>query len=252
MRLVSWNVNGVRAAMRKGFVDAAATLDADVLGLQETKASEAKAGLRLAGYHAFWNPGERAGYSGTALFSRTEPLSVRMDMGIDELDTEGRVITAEFDDFFFVTVYTPNASRGLVRLDYRVERWDPAFRAFCKELEQRKPVVFCGDLNVAHQEIDIARPRANRRSPGFTPQERESFTETLEAGFIDTFRHFNPDATEQYSWWSMRSNSRARNVGWRLDYFCVSESLIGRVADARIRQDIHGSDHCPVEITLST
>ena len=251
MRLISWNVNGLRAAMKKGFVDAVQRMDPDVIGLQEIKATEQKAKLDLPGYpYQTWYPADRSGYHGTALFSRVEPLNVQIGLGAPEHDNEGRVITAEFDDFHFVTVYTPNSGRGLPRLDYRVQQWDPAFLAHLKNLEASKPVIFCGDLNVAHKEIDIARPKANRRSAGFTNQERESFTNILDQGFVDTYRHFCPDKAEAYSWWSARGDARARNVGWRLDYFCVSEGILGRVDASNILADVHGSDHCPVELVL--
>jgi exodeoxyribonuclease-3 len=251
MKLVSWNVNGVRAAVRKGFKDALQTLDADVIGLQEIKSTEEKAALSLPDYpHQTWYPAERSGYHGTALLSRTPPLSVQCGLGSPEHDNEGRVITAEFDAFHFVTVYTPNSGRGLPRLGYRVQEWDQAFLSHLQNLEATKPVVFCGDLNVAHQEIDIARPSSNRRSAGFTSEERESFTNILSHGFIDTYRHFNPDRKEAYSFWSARGGARERNVGWRLDYFCVSEVFMSQVSAAEIHTDIMGSDHCPVSLQL--
>ncbi len=252
MLLVSWNVNGLRAVMKKGFSDSVAQMDADVLCLQEIKTTAAKAKLTLRGYpFQLYNPGERAGYSGTALFSRIEPIDITAGLGVPSLDTEGRVITAEFDDFFLVTSYTPNSGRGLPRLAYRTQEWDPAFREHCQGLDAHKPVVLCGDLNVAHQAIDIARPSANRRSAGFTEEEREGFTQLLSAGFVDTFRHRNPDATGRYSWWSYMGGARARNVGWRLDYFVVSQRILSRVQDAQILADVMGSDHCPVSLTLA-
>ena len=251
MRLISWNVNGLRSAMKKGFVGAVNQMNPDILGLQEIKTTEQKAGLSLPGYpHQLYYPAEKSGYHGTALFSKIAPLDVQLGLGDPQHDDEGRVITAEFPDFYFVTVYTPNSKRKLLRLDYRIQQWDPAFLAHVKGLESRKPVIFCGDLNVAHQEIDIARPKSNRRSPGFTNEERESFTNILSQGFVDTFRHFHPDRTDAYSFWSIRSNARANNVGWRLDYFCVSQSLLPRVQQSNILSDVEGSDHCPVELVL--
>lgn len=251
MRLISWNVNGIRAAMKKGFVSAVRQMDPDVLGLQEIKSTEAKAGLDMPEYpYQTWYPAERSGYHGTALFSKVRPINVQTGLGSPEHDDEGRVITAEFDDFHFVTVYTPNSGRGLPRLDYRIQQWDPAFLSHLKNLEASKPVVFCGDLNVAHREIDIARPKSNRRTAGFTNEERESFTGILGQGFVDTYRHFSPDKAQVYSFWSARGGARERNVGWRLDYFCVSESFMGRVEASNILTDVHGSDHCPVELLL--
>ncbi|MEL6346494.1 MAG: exodeoxyribonuclease III [Myxococcota bacterium] len=251
MRLISWNVNGLRATMKKGFVESVQKMDPDILGLQETKTTEAKAGLDFPDYpYKYYYPAESSGRHGTALFSRIEPLNVQFGLGHPEHDDEGRVISAEFDDFYFVTVYTPNSGRGLPRLDYRVKQWDPAFVAHLKNLEQSKPVVFCGDLNVAHQEIDIARPSSNRRTAGFTNEERESFTRILDQGFIDTFRALHPDQKDIYSFWSIRGGARARNVGWRLDYFCVSEDLMPQVQASNILNDIMGSDHCPVELIL--
>ena len=254
MKLLSWNVNGIRAALNKGAADSILAVAPDVLCLQETKArpEQVELPLELGSYKNYWNSAEKKGYSGTAIFSREEPLDVFNDMGIDEHDTEGRVIAAEFPDFLLVNVYTPNAQDGLRRLDYRLS-WDQAFRQYLKHLEKtrKKPVVFCGDLNVAHQEIDLARPKENRKSAGFSDEERASFSETLAAGFTDTFRHFYPDKTEAYSWWSFRSQARARNVGWRIDYFGVSDDFIDRVNAATIHPEIEGSDHCPVGIELA-
>ena len=251
MRLVSWNVNGLRAAMKKGFEDSVRKINPDVIGLQEIKTTESAAALSMPDYpHQVWYPAERSGYHGTAILSRVAPLSVQKGLGRPEHDDEGRVITAEFDDFYFVTVYTPNSGRELDRLDYRVQQWDPAFLDHLKNLEGHKPVVFCGDLNVAHQEIDIARPSSNRRSAGFTNEERDSFTQILGRGFVDTFRHFNPTLKDAYSWWSLMGDARSRNVGWRLDYFCVSESFMPQVRESNILNQIHGSDHCPVELVL--
>jgi exodeoxyribonuclease-3 len=254
MKLISWNVNGIRAALNKGAPESILALNPDVLCFQETKAcpEQVELPLELGGYKNYWNSAEKKGYSGTAIFSKEKPLNVFSDMGIDEHDTEGRVITAEFADFVLVNVYTPNSQDGLRRLDYRME-WDLAFRNYLKHLEKtrKKPVVFCGDLNVAHEEIDIARPKTNRNSPGFSDAERASFTKTLEAGFTDSFRHFHPDKAEAYSWWSFRAGARSRNVGWRLDYFGVSNKLIDRVKAATIHAEILGSDHCPVGIELA-
>ncbi len=252
MKLISWNVNGLRAVMGKGFPDFVATERPDVLCLQETKArpEQVELPLELGGYRTFWNSAEKPGYSGVAVFSRETPLEVTSGMGIPEHDREGRVLTLEYPDFILVNVYTPNAQDELRRLDYRME-WDAAFRQHVSTAAQRKPVVFCGDLNVAHQEIDIARPKENRRSPGFSDEERESFGKLLDAGFTDTFRHLHPDKADAYSWWSYRAGARQRNVGWRIDYFGVSNGFMPRVAEASILPHVHGSDHCPVAITLS-
>lgn len=252
MKLISWNVNGLRAVMGKGFPDFVATERPDVLCLQETKArpEQVELPLELGGYRTFWNSAEKPGYSGVAVFSRETPLEVTNGMGIPEHDSEGRILTLEYSDFILINVYTPNAQDELRRLDYRME-WDAAFRRHVSAAAQRKPVVFCGDLNVAHQEIDIARPKENRRSPGFSDEERESFGKLLDAGFTDTFRHLHPDTADAYSWWSYRAGARQRNVGWRIDYFGVSNGFMPRVAGASILPHIHGSDHCPVAITLS-
>lgn len=253
MKLLSWNVNGIRAALSKGAAEAITREDPDVLCLQETKArpEQVELPLELGGYRNYWNSAEKKGYSGTAIFTREEPLDIFTDMGIDEHDTEGRVIAAEFADFVLVNVYTPNSQNELRRLDYRLE-WDLAFRNYLKHLEKnrKKPVIFCGDLNVAHHEIDIARPDSNQRSAGFTSEERASFGETLAAGFTDSFRHFHPEVSGAYSWWSFRAQSRQRNVGWRLDYFGVSNAILDRLKSATILAEIHGSDHCPVGIEL--
>lgn len=252
MKLLSWNVNGIRAVLKKGFADFVAAEQPDILCLQETKArpEQVELPLELGGYRAFWNSAVKPGYSGVAVFTREMPLEVAEGLGIEEHDQEGRVLTLEYDDFILVNVYTPNAQDGLRRLPYRME-WDRAFREHCANQARRKPVVFCGDLNVAHQEIDLARPKANHMSPGFSDEERAGFTELLEAGFVDTFRHHYPDREEAYSWWSYRGGARERNVGWRIDYVGVSEGLIGRVAEARILPGVTGSDHCPVGITLA-
>lgn len=250
--LISWNVNGIRAVLKKGFAEWFAEVKPDILCLQETKARPEQVDLPLefAGYHQYWNAAEKPGYSGTLILTKEKPLSVVNGIGIDQHDTEGRVITAEYEDFFFVTVYTPNAKSELARLDYRIE-WDRDFLAYCKELEKTKPVIFCGDLNVAHNEIDLARPKNNRKSAGFSDQERASFDNILAAGFTDTFRHFYPDTEAAYSWWSYRAGARGKNVGWRLDYFCTSASLTPRLESASILSEVLGSDHCPVRLTIS-
>jgi exodeoxyribonuclease-3 len=252
MKLISWNVNGLRAVMGKGFPDFVATERPDVLCLQETKArpEQVELPLELGGYRSYWNSADKPGYSGVAVFSREVPLEVTCGMGIPEHDREGRVLTLEYPDFILVNVYTPNAQDELRRLDYRMQ-WDEAFRQHLTAAATRKPVVFCGDLNVAHQEIDIARPKENHRSPGFSDEERESFGKLLDAGFTDTFRHLHPDTAHAYSWWSYRAGARQRNVGWRIDYFGVSNGFMPRVAGASILPHVHGSDHCPVAITLS-
>ena len=254
MKLLSWNVNGIRAALNKGAADSILAEQPDVFCLQETKArpEQVELPLELGGYKNYWNSAEKKGYSGTAIFTREEPLEVVNGMGLDEHDTEGRVITAEFPDFTLVNVYTPNAQDGLRRLNYRLE-WDQAFRNYLLHVEKtrKKPVLWCGDLNVAHQEIDLARPKENRKSAGFSDEERASFTELLDAGFTDTFRHLHPETLDAYSWWSFRSQARARNVGWRIDYWGVSNKFADRVAEATIHPDIEGSDHCPVGIVLA-
>ena len=249
MKFVSWNVNGLRAAMGKGFPEAFAALDADVFCLQETKLQPGQLALDLPGYHQYWNSAEKKGYSGTAVFSKTEPLSVRYGIGVEEHDHEGRVITLEFPDLWFVTVYTPNAQDGLVRLPYRMQ-WEDAFLAYIKSLDATKPVVFGGDLNVAHEEIDLKNPKSNRRNAGFSDEERQKMTDLLAAGYVDTFRALYPDVTEAYSWWSYRFRARERNAGWRIDYFIVSERLRDRIEAASIHAEITGSDHCPVELIL--
>ncbi len=250
MKLISWNVNGLRAAMGKGFLDAFKALDADVFCLQETKLQAGQIELELPGYHQYWNYAEKKGYSGTAVFTKRDPLSVRYGIGAEEFDHEGRVITLEFPDFFFITVYTPNSQDGLARLPYRMQ-WEDAFLAYLKGLEQEKPVVFCGDLNVAHTEIDIKNPKSNIHNAGFTQEERDKMTALLSSGFVDTFRHFHPDVTGAYSWWSYRFHARENNAGWRIDYFIVSEALKPRLISAAIHPEIFGSDHCPVELLLS-
>ena len=249
MKFISWNVNGLRACLTKGFLDIFKDLDADIFCLQETKLSEGQLTLPLEGYHQYWNYAEKKGYSGTAVFTKKGPLHVTCGLGIEEHDHEGRVITLEYENFFFVTVYTPNSQDGLKRLDYRME-WENVFRTYLKTLEKTKPVVFCGDLNVAHQEIDLKNPKTNRKNAGFTDEERAKFTELLDAGFIDTFRHFYPDQEGIYSWWSYRFRAREKNAGWRIDYFCTSKCLEKDLKDARIHTEIYGSDHCPVELDI--
>ena len=249
MKLISWNVNGLRAVMGKDFMGSFAALDADAFCLQETKLQEGQIELDLPGYHQYWNYAEKKGYSGVAVFTRVEPLSVSRGIGIEEHDHEGRVLTLEYADFFLVCCYTPNSQDGLKRLDYRM-RWEDDFRAYLKSLEAAKPVVLCGDLNVAHEEIDIKNPKSNRMNAGFTDQERAKMTDLLAAGFVDTFRALHPDETGAYSWWSYRFHARENNAGWRIDYFIVSEAMRDRVENAAIHSEIYGSDHCPVELTL--
>ena len=249
MKLISWNVNGLRAAMGKGFMDTFAQLDADAFCLNETKLQPGQIELDLPGYHQYWNSAEKKGYSGVAVFTRQEPLSVRYGIGVDEFDHEGRVLTLEMPQFYLVSCYTPNSQDVLKRLEYRM-RWEDAFLSYLKSLEREKPVVLCGDLNVAHQEIDIKNPKSNRMNAGFTDQEREKMTRLLNAGFVDTFRALHPDETGAYSWWSYRFHARENNAGWRIDYFIVSESLREHVREAAIHPEIFGSDHCPVELVL--
>ena len=249
MKLISWNVNGLRAAMGKGFMDTFAQLDADAFCLNETKLQTGQIELDLPGYHQYWNSAEKKGYSGVAVFTRQEPLSVRYGIGVDEFDHEGRVLTLEMPQFYLVSCYTPNSQDGLKRLEYRM-RWEDAFLSYLKSLEREKPVVLCGDLNVAHQEIDIKNPKSNRMNAGFTDQEREKMTRLINAGFVDTFRALHPDETGAYSWWSYRFHARENNAGWRIDYFIVSESLREHVREAAIHPEIFGSDHCPVELVL--
>ena len=249
MRLISWNVNGIRAAMKKGFLDFAKAENPDVLCVQETKMQEGQAEVPLEGYHQYWFSADKKGYSGTAVFTKEEPLSVFRGLGIDEHDHEGRAITCEYPDFYLVNVYVPNAQPELKRIDYRMS-WEDAFRAYVKELEKTKPVVICGDMNVAHEEIDLKNPKTNRGNAGFSDEERGKMTELLGAGFIDTWRHFNPDLAGVYSWWSYRANARANNAGWRIDYFITSESLEDRLAAVDILTDVMGSDHCPVMLEI--
>ena len=249
MKMISWNVNGLRAVMQKGFTDAFNALDADIFCLQETKVQEGQVRLDLPGYFQYWNYAERKGYSGTAVFTKKEPESVRLGIGVDEFDHEGRVITLEYPDFWFITVYTPNAQEELARLDYRM-RWEDAFLDYLRKLDAEKPVIFCGDLNVAHQEIDLKNPKTNTHNAGFTPEERGKMTALLGSGFVDTYRFFYPDLTDSYSWWSYRFHARERNTGWRIDYFIASERLRERLVSAGIHQEIFGSDHCPVELVI--
>lgn len=248
-KMISWNVNGLRACLGKGFLEYLKESDADIFCIQESKLQEGQVELELPGYHQYWNYAEKKGYSGTAMFTKEEPIAVTYGLGIEEHDHEGRVITAEFPEYYVVTCYTPNSQDGLKRLDYRMQ-WEDAFRAYLKELEMKKPVIFCGDLNVAHQEIDLKNPKTNRKNAGFSDEERAKFTELLEAGFVDTFRYFYPDQEGIYSWWSYRFSARAKNAGWRIDYFCVSESLKDRLVDAKIHTEVMGSDHCPVELDI--
>ncbi len=248
MKFISWNVNGLRACAGKGFADIFKTLDADFFCLQETKMQAGQLDLQFDGYESYWNYADKKGYSGTAIYTRHKPLSVTYGIGIDEHDHEGRVITLEMEDFYLVTVYVPNAQDELKRLDYRM-RWEDDFLAYIKSLDEKKPVIYCGDLNVAHQEIDLKNPKTNRRSAGFTDEERGKFSAVLASGFTDTFRHLYPEQIT-YSWWSYRMRAREKDIGWRIDYFVVSERLNDRIADARIHTGIMGSDHCPVELTI--
>ena len=248
-KLISWNVNGLRACVGKGFMDFFNAADADVVCRQESKLQEGQIHLDLRGYHQYWNYAEKKGYSGTAMFTKEEPISVSYGLGIEEHDHEGRVITAEFPEYYIVTCYTPNSKDDLARLDYRMT-WEDAFRAYLKTLEEKKPVIFCGDLNVAHKEIDLKNPKTNRKNAGFTDEERGKFTDLLNAGFIDTWRYFYPDTEGIYSWWSYRFKAREKNAGWRIDYFCVSESLKDDLESAKIYTEVFGSDHCPVELVI--
>lgn len=250
MKFISWNVNGLRACCDKGFREAFARLDADFFCLQETKMQAGQLDLEFEGYHSYWNHAEKKGYSGTAIFTKHEPLSVAYGIGKEEHDHEGRVITLEMPDFYMVTVYTPNSQDGLKRLDYRME-WERDFQAYIRELDAKKPVVLCGDLNVAHKEIDLKNPKTNRRNAGFTDEEREQFQNLLDSGFTDSFRYFYPDMENIYSWWSYRFKAREKNAGWRIDYFVVSSRLEEKLQSAQIHTDIFGSDHCPVEVQIN-
>ncbi|MBC6003782.1 Exodeoxyribonuclease [uncultured Clostridium sp.] len=249
MKFISWNVNGLRACVTKGFMDYFKEVDADIFCLQETKLQEGQIELELKGYYDYWNYATKKGYSGTAIFTKKKPLSVSYGIDIEEHDNEGRVITLEFEDFYFVTVYTPNSQQGLKRLDYRM-KWEDDFRSYLNKLDEIKPVIMCGDLNVAHKEIDLKNPKTNKKNAGFTDEERNKFTEFLDSGFIDTYRYFNPDKEGVYSWWSYRFNARKNNAGWRIDYFCVSQKLKDRLVSASIHTEILGSDHCPVELVI--
>ncbi len=249
MKLISWNVNGLRAAVTKGFMESFNELDADIFCLQETKLQPDQISLELPGYEQYWNSAVKKGYSGTAVFTRIKPLSVTNGIGIEEHDQEGRVITAEYENFYLVCCYTPNSQRELARLEYRMT-WEDAFRNYLLELDKKKPVILCGDLNVAHKEIDLKNPKTNRKNAGFSDEERAKMTELLESGFTDTFRHLYPDAIEEYSWWSYMGKARERNTGWRIDYFITSKRLDDKIQEAKIHQQIFGSDHCPVELVI--
>lgn len=248
-KMISWNVNGLRACVQKGFLEFFKEIDADIFCIQESKLQEGQISLELDGYHQYWNYAEKKGYSGTAIFSKEEPLAVHYGIGLEEHDKEGRVITLEFEPYYVVTVYTPNSQNELARLPYRMN-WEDAFLNYLKHLEEKKPVIFCGDLNVAHQEIDLKNPKTNRKNAGFTDEEREKFTNLLENGFVDSFRYFYPEQEGIYSWWSYRFKAREKNAGWRIDYFCVSKCLKDRLIDAKIHTEVMGSDHCPVELLV--
>ena len=248
-KFISWNVNGIRACVQKGFLDSFRALDADIFCLQETKLQQGQIELELEGYHQYWNYAERKGYSGTAIFTKEEPIAVFNGMDIAEHDTEGRLITLEFEAYYFITCYTPNAQDGLKRIDYRM-KWEDDFREYLLSLNKTKPVVFCGDLNVAHNEIDLKNPKTNRGNPGFSDEERGKFSKLLESGFTDSFRFLYPEAKDAYSWWSYRFRAREKNVGWRIDYFVVSNSLNDKIIDAKIHPEVFGSDHCPVELLI--
>ena len=250
MKFISWNVNGLRACLGKGWQEFFDDCDADFFCLQETKLQEGQVSLELPGYTQFWNSAEKKGYSGTAIFAKNAPLSVTYGVGVPELDTEGRLITLEYENFYLITCYTPNAQRELARIDHRMT-WDDAFRAHLKKLDEQKPVIVCGDLNVAHQEIDLKNPKTNRNNAGFSDQERNSFTETLALGFTDTFRHLNPDATGAYTWWSYMFKAREKNAGWRIDYFLVSDRIADKIEAAPIYNEVLGSDHCPVGLVIT-
>ncbi|WP_411679209.1 exodeoxyribonuclease III [Clostridium thailandense] len=249
MKLISWNVNGIRACVQKGFLDYFKEVDADIFCIQESKVQENQIDLHLEGYHQYWNYAEKKGYSGTAIFTKIEPISCSYGINKDEHNNEGRVITLEFENYYFVTVYTPNSKEKLARLDYRMQ-WEDDFRGYLKTLDSIKPVIVCGDLNVAHKEIDLKNPKSNRKNAGFSDEERNKFTEFLNSGFIDTYRYFYPDKEGMYSWWSYRFNARSNNAGWRIDYFCVSDRLKDRLVSADIHSEVMGSDHCPVELVI--
>lgn len=249
MKLISWNVNGLRACVKKGFEEFFQEADADIFCVQETKLQEGQIDFQPEGYHSYWNYAEKKGYSGTAVFSKSKPLNVGYGIGVEEHDHEGRVITLEYDSFYFVTVYTPNSQSALARLDYRM-RWEDDFRAYLKKLDEHKPVIMTGDLNVAHREIDLKNPKTNKKNAGFTQEERDKFTELLQAGFVDSFRYFYPEQTGAYSWWSYRFKAREKDAGWRIDYFVVSDRIKERMTDARIYKTVMGSDHCPVGLEI--
>ena len=249
MKFVSWNVNGVRAILGKNFMEVFNEMDADIFALQETKCQVGQVEIDLPGYHQYWNAAVKKGYSGTAIFSKKEPLSVSYGIGIEEHDQEGRVITLEFEDYYFITVYVPNSQNELARLEYRMT-WEDAFLNYVKKLDEKKPVIYCGDLNVAHKEIDLKNPKTNTKNAGFTPEEREKMSVVLSSGFVDSFRTFYPDLEQVYSWWSYRFHAREHNSGWRIDYFIVSEKIKDKMIDAKIHTDILGSDHCPVELDI--
>lgn len=249
MKLISWNVNGIRACVKKGFLEFFEEINADIFCLQETKLQEGQIDLDLEGYYQYWNYADKKGYSGTAVFTKVKPVSVQYGIDIEEHDKEGRVITLEYEDFYLVNVYTPNSQRELARLDYRM-KWEENFLDYLKELERKKPLILCGDLNVAHKEIDLKNPSTNRKNAGFTDEEREKMTILIESGFVDSFRHFYPDKEDAYTWWSYMRQARDRNVGWRIDYFMVSKALLGRIKSVGIHPDILGSDHCPVELII--
>lgn len=248
-KMISWNVNGIRACVQKGFLDVFKEIDADLFCLQETKLQAGQIELELEGYHQYWNYAERKGYSGTAIFSKEEPISVKYGLGIDRHDTEGRLITLEFENYFFITCYTPNAQDGLKRIDYRMD-WEDCFREYLKELDKTKPVIFCGDLNVAHNEIDLKNPKSNKGNAGFSDEERGKFNLLLDSGFTDSFRFLYPDLAGAYSWWSYRFNARKNNAGWRIDYFIVSDRIKDKISESKIHSEIFGSDHCPVELLI--
>jgi exodeoxyribonuclease-3 len=249
MKLISWNVNGLRACMQKGFADFFNNISADVVCLQETKLQEGQIDFAPEGYYSYWNYAEKKGYSGTAVFTRKKPISVTTGIGVGEHDHEGRVITLEYEDFYLICVYVPNSQRELTRLDYRMT-WEDAFRDYVKKLDAKKPVIWCGDLNVAHEEIDLKNPKSNHKNAGFTDEERAKMTVMLDSGFIDTYRYFYPDKKDAYTWWSYMGGARAKNVGWRIDYFCTSKSFAGRLVSADIHPDVMGSDHCPIELVI--
>lgn len=249
MKFVSWNVNGIRAVLGKNFMEVFNQMDADIFALQETKCQVGQVDIDLPGYHQYWNAAVKKGYSGTAIFTKKEPISVSYGIGIEEHDQEGRVITLEYEDYYFITVYVPNSQNELARLDYRMT-WEDAFLAYVKKLDEKKPVIYCGDLNVAHKEIDLKNPKTNTKNAGFTPEERDKMSVVLSSGFVDSFRYFYPDLEQIYSWWSYRFHAREHNSGWRIDYFIVSEKLKDKMKDAKIHSDIMGSDHCPVELDV--